>query len=772
MQGYSRNVQTMALLGSYVPRRCGIATFTKDLRDALAANGDKTRTLVLAMDDVPGGYPYPDEVRFQIQANRVQDYATAADLLNINQIDVAIVQHEFGIYGGPAGAHLLAFMRRLRMPIITTLHTLLTDPNEEQAAVMSEIISASDRLAVMSQGAMDILRSVYSVPAAMIAVIPHGIPDVPFVDPTFYKDQFGLEGRRVLLTFGLISPGKGIETAISALPEIVKDHPEVVYVILGATHPNIVKREGQAYLASLERLAEKLGVRENVVFHNRYVTLEELCGYLGACDVYVMPYLGKSQIVSGTLAYAMGTGKAVVSTPFAYAQEMLADGRGGLFPFGDAGALARQVKEFLGDRIAANAIRKKAYMYCRPMVWKEVGYRYIQLAGEILLDRAEAPRPALRQRPPMPQVGTLQDINVSHLLTLTDETGLMQHATYAVPDRTHGYCTDDNARALVAAIMYADLTNDDSLSRATNTYMSFLHHAFDPATRRFRNFMTYNRHWVSEPGAEDVHGRAMWALGQVVALAPNDAILSFSSRLFFSGLEMLESFTSPRAWAFALVGIHSYLERFSGDAYARRIRASLASRLYDLFRRNVGDDWPWCEDTTTYDNAKLPHALILSGKWLQDDAMLAQGLTSLEWLVRLQVSDSGVVSLIGNQGWMSRSGGRARFDQQPVEALALVQACAEAFRCTQERVWAERARICLGWFLGSNDTESVLCDYATGGCRDGLHADGPNLNEGAESTLAWLLSLLTIHQLDIDTGTLASTSASGVLETPRDAVAP
>jgi glycosyltransferase involved in cell wall biosynthesis len=734
----------MALLGSYVPRQCGIGTFTKDLRDALADTLGQRQVTVLAMDDTLEGYAYPDEVRFQIPAHDRKQYRTAAEMLNINQIDVAIVQHEYGIYGGRDGSYVLDLLRRVRMPVITTMHTVLREPSEGQRKVTHELIRYSDRLVVMSRLAERILEETYDASPEKIVYIPHGIPDVPFSDSSFFKDQFGFQGRTVLLTFGLLSPGKGIGVAIKAMPKIVERHPDVIYVILGATHPNVLKNEGNNYRHSLERLVTKLGMTEHVTFHDRFVTKDELLGYLGATDVYVTPYPNKQQITSGTLAYAVGSGKAVVSTPYWHAEEMLADGRGRLFPFNDSEALAQTVNELLDDDEQRDAIRKQAYMHGRSMVWEQVARDYIETAKEVIVDRDRQPRPvlvgAVKDRPD----AAMPELTLNHLRRLTDDTGIFQHAIYATPNRDHGYCTDDNARALVAALMYCDLRRDETILRMADIYLSFLHHAFNPQTRRFRNFMTFDRRWTEEVGSEDVHGRAVWAIGLTASLAPSDALLSFATRLLHEALEPLERFSSPRAWAFALVGVHAYLERFAGDTYGRRVRDMLAERLYRMFRDNAADDWPWCEDVVTYDNAKLPHALILGGQWIPDQGMLEQGLRSLEWLVRLQLDEQGNVSLIGNHGWLRRDGHQARFDQQPVEAMAMISACAEAYRATQDDIWFQRSRHFLDWFTGSNDTQSVLYDYHTGGCRDGLHPDGPNLNQGAESTLAWLISLMTV----------------------------
>jgi len=747
MQKEQTRVQTVALVSSYVPRRCGIATFAKDLRDAMASDLGDRQVFAVAMDDLPEGYEYSQEVRFQIPDQVQEAYRTAADMLNINQVDITVVQHEFGIYGGQDGSYLLDLVRRLRMPVVTTLHTVLRKPSPGQKAVLRDLIRNSDRIVVMTGKAGQILRDVYDAAPEKIVCIPHGIPDVPFVPPSSFKDRYGLEGRLVLLTFGLLSPDKGVEVMLRAIPRIIEAHPEVTYVVLGATHPSLLRQEGDAYRDSLERMVEELGLGEHVVFHNRYVTLQELCGYIGAADIYVTPYRNPEQIASGTLAYAAGAGKAVVSTPYWHAQELLAEGRGRLVPFDDPDAMAQAIIALIDDPNERDVMRERAYLNGRPMVWKEVAKSYLATAQELMRDRRLRPKP-LRAFRSDRMLTALPDVNLAHLRRMTDDTGILQHSIYAVPDRHHGYCTDDNARALVAGLMYYDLRRDSVILPLIDAYLAFMHCAFSLETRQFRNFMSYDRRWTEETGSEDVQGRAIWALGLTAALAPSDAILSFATRLFNSGLEALERTGAPRAWAFGLVGLHAYLERFSGDTNARRVRGVLGERLHDRFASQATDSWPWCEETVTYDNAKIAHAMILCGQWIPDPKMLAQGLRSLNWLTDLQTTSDGHVSLIGNKGWLSRDGFRARFDQQPVEAMALVEACDEAYRCTQDIVWVQRARRFLNWFIGGNDTRSMIYDYQTGGCRDGVHADGPNLNQGAESTLSWLISLLTVMKLE------------------------
>lgn len=738
----------IALVGSYVPRRCGIATFTKDVYDSLKTASEKSAITVLAMDDEKDTYPYPEEVRFQIREQEEGDYPMAAELLNINQVDVTFLQHEYGIFGGRDGNLALNFMRRLRMPIIVTLHTVLEKPTPGQEKILRSIAEIADKLVVMSEKGRQFLLDIYDTPADKIAFIPHGIPDLPFTDSSFFKDQFGLEGRMVMLTFGLLSPGKGIETVLHAMPKLIRRHPGLTYVILGATHPGVLRHEGDAYRNKLERLVEQLDLKDHVTFHNRFVPLDELCRYIGAADLYVTPYLNPAQIASGTLAYACGAGKAVLSTPYWYAEEMLAEDRGILFPFGDSETLAERIDFLLRTPTERDAMRKRAYLYGRKMVWSEVGRQYLKLGEQVVARRREEPR----KISPRPAVGAdnkaIPRIDLRHVHALTDDTGMYQHAVYTIPDRSHGYCTDDNARALIAVLRHYELRRQDSVLPLAYTYLAFLHSAFDPESLRFRNFLSYDRHWLEKKGSEDSHARAVWALGEAVALAPNESILGYTTRLFNAALPSVEKFSAVRSWSFALIGIHAYLEKFGGDTHVRRLRETLAQRLLRRFRDNASDDWPWCESILTYDNAKIAHSLVLSGKWLEDAEMLETGLRALEWLFTLQTGPEGFLNVIGCDGWFPRGEEPARFDQQPVELMALADAAAEAYIQTGDRRWNRRIRLCLDWFLGRNLMGVPLYDFKTGGCRDGLNPQGANANQGAESTLAWLITLLTVTDIE------------------------
>jgi len=750
---YYEGIGSVAVIGNYVPRQCGIATFTTDLVEALSAEAPDINCWTVAMNDKTEGYPYPEKVRFEINQNKLNDYSIASEFLNISQTDIVCVQHEYGIFGGPAGSHLLKLLGDLRMPVVTTLHTVLNDPAPEYLKVMHTLADLSDKLIVMSQKAVDFLKEIYGVPEEKIAFIHHGIPDTPFIDPNYYKDQFDVEGRKVLLTFGLLSPNKGIETMLLALPAIIEKHPEVTYIILGATHPHVLQAQGDEYRISLQQLVHKLKINNHVIFQNRFVELKELCEFLGTADIYITPYLEEAQITSGTLAYAMGTGKAIVSTPYWYADEMLAEGRGKIVPFNNPDAMAEQIIGLLNNDTERHMIRKKAYTFSREAIWKEVARKYIEVFRAVRIERAQHPRPRHSYVENIKSITNfeLPELKLDHLKTLTDDTGILQHATHTIPDRVHGYCTDDNARALMIAAMGQKYLNKNSrfFDSLSNQYLSFLLHAFNDKTGRFRNFMSYSRQWLEDVGSADAHGRSLWGLGKAVAFLENLEQLAMATVLFNRALKAAEHFISPRAIAFTLVGLHAYLQKFSGDSEVRRIREVLANKLFNQFKNNSTKNWPWLENTLTYANGKLPHSLLLSGQWMQRSDMVEMGIKSLKWLITIQTEDDHFVP-IGNNGFYEKGGLRARFDQQPIEANAMIEACVEAFNITRDKAWIDSAVMFFNWFLGQNDLNMPLYDAKTGGCRDGLMADGINQNEGAESTLAWLLSLMTLQKLYTD----------------------
>lgn len=742
------NICRVAVLGNHLPRQCGIATFTTDLSDAIASVDPDLDCFVLAMNDGRHQHAYPGRVRFELTDNDAGAYTRAADFLNVNAVDVISVQHEYGIFGGKAGSHLLPLLRELRMPIVTTLHTILAAPNLHQRRVMDEIVTLSDRLVVMTAGGADLLREVHGVDEEKIDVIPHGIPNIPFAGS---KNRLGVEGRPLVLTFGLLSPDKGIENVIDALPTILSQYPDVVYIVLGATHPHIIERHGETYRLMLEDRAKRLGVDGNVIFHNRFVSQSELSEFLAAADIYVTPYLNPEQITSGTLAYALGAGKAVISTPYAYARELLAEGRGILVPWKDPSAIATEIVALLDNPEERKDLCRRAAAHGRAMLWPSVAHSYLRTFERARKEHTQRARTAFRAHTLATRPAELPHVNLDHVEVMTDDTGMLQHASFNVPRYDEGYCLDDNARALLLMTLIEEAGSDDPrlVRTLASRYLAFVNHAFNPSLGRFRNFMSHSRQWLEEQGSEDSHGRALWALGTVVGCSADPGRQSLSGALFHAALPAVLSFSSPRAWAFALLGIEHYLHAFEGDRHVQAAGRTLGERLLHLFRRTNQPDWPWCEDRVTYCNARLPEALIATGAWTGDDSMTTTGIRSLEWLMAIQRTADGYFAPIGTKGFFERGMTAAVFDQQPVDACATVSACMHAFRATGDHRWAEHARRAFTWFLGQNQLQQPLYQPLSGGCRDALHADRVNENEGAESTLSFLLSLMEMRKDDV-----------------------
>ncbi|HYT61748.1 MAG TPA: glycosyltransferase family 4 protein [Haliangiales bacterium] len=732
----------IAFIGTYLPRQCGIATFTHDLCQAVAGQYAGVECFVVPVNDLAEGYEYPEEARFELVEQDLESYERAADFLNFSDTEVVCLQHEFGIFGGPAGGHILTLLRELQIPVVTTLHTVLEGPGADQRRVLQEVARLSSRVVVMTERALRMLREIYRVPKEKVDLIPHGIPDMPFVDPNFFKDQFGVEGKTVVLTFGLISPGKGIEYVIRALPEVVRFCPDLVYIILGATHPNLLREQGETYRLSLERLASDLNVKKHVVFYNRFVELEKLKEFLGVADVYVTPYLNPGQIVSGTLSYAFGCGKAVISTPYWHAEELLADGRGVLVPFRDSEAIGRELIALLRDEVNRHAMRKRAYLMGREMTWSQVAHQYVASFHKARQSRMGRAIKRYSIKTLEQDRLTLPALQIDHLKRLSDHAGILQHATFSLPNYHEGYCTDDNARALLLTVLLEE-TGDDTLEAQclSSAYAAFLNYAFDPERKSFRNFMSFDRRWQEVAGSDDAQGRALWALGACVGRSRRRSLQMWASQLFNRAMSAIADSGSVRAWAFGLVGISEYLKRMSGDRHVDQLRGMLTQRLLDGFRQHGSDDWPWFEPGLTYANATLPHALLVGGRLANQPEALEIGLRSLRWLLQAQTAEAGHFRPIGSNGFYPRDGQRAKFDQQPIEAGATVSACLQAFQCAQDKFWLNEARRAFEWFVGRNDLGQSLYDAATGGCYDALHVDRVNLNQGAESTLAFLLAL-------------------------------
>jgi glycosyltransferase involved in cell wall biosynthesis len=707
--------------------------------------------LALPVNDIEEGYTYPARVRFELSEDNLVTYRQAADFLNFSNIDLVCLQHEYGIFGGPAGSHILELLRRLQMPVVTTLHTVLREPNSDQRIVMEEIAHLSDRLIVMSRQSAEILHQVFHVPLEKIDLIPHGIPDLPFTDPNFYKDGFGTEGKDVLLTFGLLSPNKGIENVIQALPSILAFHPNVVYMVAGATHPHILRREGDKYRLYLQSLAKDLGVEASVIFRDRFVTPQEMVELIGAADIYITPYKHKGQVVSGTLAYALSAGKAIISTPYLHALELLDDERGAFVPFDNPKAIAAKTIELLDNGTARHAMRKRAYLYARDMVWDRVAQQYMGSFERLYNERLRNPRATFSAQITEKTLDRLPVVKLDHLRRMTDHTGIVEHAVFVVPNYPEGYTTDDNARALIVAILLDEFGSGappGALDLAAR-YLAFLWLAFDPTTRRFRNCLSYERQWQEPEGSEDSHGRALWGLGTVLGRSKDSGLRGAAGRLFELAVPAAVEFKSPRACAFALLGLQEYLDSFPGDRAALSAAEALANRLLDSYRAVHSANWNWFENSLAYSNARLPHALIRAGIRAANEEMISSGLEALDWLVTIQRCEvKGHFVPIGSHGFYSKKTEKARFDQQPIEACAVVAACLQAYRATGKSRWRKEAWTAFNWFLGGNDLQIALYDPTTGGCRDGLHPDRANENQGAESTLSFLMALLEMRKLE------------------------
>ena len=741
----------VAVIGNYLPRKCGIATFTTDLCDAIHAEYGATELLALPVNDIEEGYSYPSRIRFELSQDDLASYRQAADFLNFSNIDLVCLQHEYGIFGGPAGAYILELLRRLKIPIVTTLHTVLREPNPDQRAVLDEIATLSDRLIVMSRQSAEILEEVFHVPVSKIDLIPHGIPDLPFTDPNFYKDGFGTEGKDVLLTFGLLSPNKGIENVIQALPSILSRHSNVVYMISGVTHPHVLRHEGEKYRLYLQKLSRDLGVEASVIFRNRFVSPQELVELIGAADIYITPYKHKGQVVSGTLAYALSAGKAIISTPYLHAIELLDDERGALVPFDDPQAIAEKTIALLDNGTARHAMRKRAYLYARHMVWDRVAQQYMGSFERVYNERLRKPRATFSAQNTEKILDRLPAVKLDHLHRMTDYTGILEHAVFNVPNYPEGYSTDDNARALIVTILLEEFGNGGTtdLPDLASRYLAFLWLAFDQTSRRFRNCLSYERQWQEAEGSEDSHGRALWGLGTVLGRTKHAGLKGAAGRLFELAVPATVDFKSPRACAFALLGLQEYLESFPGDRAALNAADALANRLLNSYFANSSVDWRWFENVLAYSNARLPQALIRTGTRSSNDAMVSAGLEALDWLAMIQRCEiKGHFVPIGSHGFYSKKTEKARFDQQPVEACAAVSAYLQAYRATGKSRWRKEAWTAFNWFLGDNDLQIALYDPSTGGCRDGLHPDRPNENQGAESTLSFLMALLEMRNME------------------------
>ncbi|MHC4461441.1 MAG: glycosyltransferase family 4 protein [Planctomycetota bacterium] len=734
------STKKVAFISSSLPRKCGIATFTSDLiiNTATAAKGEFEPLVVTMRSD--NELKYNDPVKFEIRQNVKSDYICAADYINFSHVDVVSVQHEFGLFGGDAGSYLSLLLDRLKAPTITTLHTVLDEPSPAYHKSLVDVCNASYKVITMNERGVDMLRNIYGISGKKVQLIAHGIPDLPFVDSNYYKHKFGMEGRRTILTFGLLSKKKGIEVLLKAMPAIIEADPSILYIVLGMTHPSVLKHDGESYRFSLQRIVTELGLKEHVIFHNRFVRDEELHNFLCAADIYVTPYLSREQLTSGTLSFAVGTGKAVVSTPYWAAMELLSGGRGKLVSFGNSEQMAEAIIEILKDDSLFYSLRRRAYEYGRSRTWPKIGQAYWKLFSAKRLPV----RIAARTTPSVAKtISTIEvpEPSLAHLKRLTDDTGLYQHAKFTTPNRKFGYCTDDNARAVIAMTKYYAQYPEPGALELFDIYLSFILHSQNK-DGSVRNFMNFDRTWVKNEPVNDAFGRVLWAFGTVMAKPPLSSYVSIIKDPFDLSVKHVEK-QYPRGMAYSILGMSDYLKQFPGASDIKRQLAIAADGLVSQYEENNLPDWHWFEDTLTYDNAVLPHALFVAGLTFGDKKYIEVAEKTCEFLLSNTLNGDHF-SFVGCKGWYEHGKSKAAFDQQPIDTASMVMMLRGAYDATQNNRYLTLQRKAFDWFLGENDLHIPLYDFRTKGCCDGLIADGINSNQGAESTLSFLLSLLAI----------------------------
>ncbi len=694
---------------------------------------------VVALNDNDLTYDYPPEVKLTIRQEHQADYLQAVKFINLSGADLCIVEHEFGIFGGQSGVYILPLLHRLDVPLIVTLHTILKNPSYNEKAILQEICKMAYKIVVMSHKAIHFLVSIYNVPEEKIVFIEHGVPDIHF-DQQESKREFKLENKKLLLTFGFIGRNKGIETVINALPKVVEKHPDVIYIVLGKTHPNVLRHSGEEYRIFLMRLVKNLQLESHVLFLNEFINERDLFKYLCATDIYITPYLNEAQITSGTLSYAVGVGAAVVSTPYWHAEELLAEGRGRLFKFNDSGDLAATLEKLFDNPGEMTELKKKAYEYGRQMTWPKTGEKYALLATAVLKDELRV----IEKKETELDLLILPPFSLTHINRMTDDTGIIQHAKFGIPNLKEGYCLDDNARALLMVLMAYRQMKDMRALELSPIYLSYIHY-MQNADGTFRNFLSFSRNYLDEVGSEDSFGRTIWALGYLLGNAPNDAYYQTGRLLFFNAAPNFEKLKSIRSIANTMIGICYYLKSNpSDDSMTERLR-NMANILLNHYKENESSDWKWFESLLAYDNGILPLALLHSAEILNDENITEKALESMDFLTRHTLKDN-YLSIIGNEKWFKKEGERSLFAQQPIDAMAMVLMYHQAFHVTRDKEYLNKLYTSFLWFLGENDLRMSLYDFETKGCCDGFENYGVNRNQGAESSLSYLISHLTVLQ--------------------------
>jgi glycosyltransferase involved in cell wall biosynthesis len=730
-----------AYIATYPPRQCGIGTFTQNLFNSMVASDidepHHKKSFVVAINDSEEELNYPEEVKLTIWQESQEDYLAAAKYINISGADCCILQHEFGIFGGKDGVYILPLLHQLDIPLIVTLHTVMQTPSFAQKEILQRVCKMANRIVVMSYKAIEMLVDIYEVPREKIAYAEHGVPNFRYIQEEV-KKEFKLEKKKVLLTFGFVGRNKGIETAIQALPKVVEKHPDVLYIVLGKTHPNVIRHAGEEYRLFLTQLIEDLNLEENVVLLNEFTTQKELFKYLYASDIYITPYLNEAQITSGTLAYAVGAGSAVVSTPYWHATELLSNGRGVLFDFGDVDALSNILIDLLDNPEKRLAIRKKAFEHGRKITWPKIGSIYNDIVEKVVDEDIK-----IEKKEVIPfDISLLPTFSIEHVKRLTDDTGIIQHAKFGIPNLKEGYCLDDNSRALLMALMTYKVKKDTSALRLCPIYLSYIHY-MQNEDGSFKNFLSFSRQFLDEVGSEDSFGRTIWAIGYMLDNSPNDSYYQIGRLIFDKATPIFDKLKSIRSIANTIIGVCHYLNsNMSDDVMIERLR-KLTHVLMEHYEQNSHEKWNWFEALLAYDNAILPLAMLHAAEILNEDAVRKVAFDSMHFLMDHTMSN-GYLSIIGNEKWFKKDGERSIFAQQPVDAMVMVLMFRQAYNISNDKKYLSKLFRSFKWFLGENDLRMNLFNHETKGCFDGLESYGINQNQGAESTLAYLISYLNV----------------------------
>ncbi len=733
----------VAFIGTYPPRECGIGTFTNNLFNSTVIDNNNSNLqndgFVVALNDFNNIYKYPKEVKLTIRQEYQEDYLLAVKFINLSGADLCILEHEFGIFGGQNGVYILPLLHRLEVPLIVTLHTILETPSYTEKAVLQEICKMANKIVVMSQKAIDFLVNVYGIKREKIVLIDHGVPDLHF-DTNASKKEFKLEHKKVLMTFGFVGRNKGIETVIKALPKVIEKHPSTIYLVLGKTHPSVLRHSGEEYRIYLMRLVKNLHLEKNVVFLNEFLDVKDLFKYLSATDIYITPYLNEAQITSGTLSYAVGVGSAVISTPYWHAAELLAEGRGRLFNFNDTDELISILTELLDSPDKLNKLKNKAKEYGREITWPKIGEKYLALAHQVI---SQGVTNTLKTNN-LFDLLILPTFSLAHINRLTDDTGIIQHAKFGIPNLKEGYCLDDNSRALLMVLMAYRQMKDVRALELSPVYLSYIHY-MQNRDGTFRNFLSFSRKYLDEIGSEDSFGRTIWALGYLLKNAPNDAYYQIGKEVFFNAAPNFEKLKSIRSIANTMIGVCYYLRTNpTDDSMTERLR-NMANTLINHYEKSKSADWEWFESLLAYDNGILPLALLHAVEILNEDKILEVAIKTLQFLTKHTLNED-YLSIIGNEKWYKQDSERSKFAQQPIDAMAMVLMYHRAYLVTKNKEYLNKLYTSFLWFLGENDLRLSLYDFETNGCCDGFESYGINRNQGAESSLAYLISHLTVLQ--------------------------